>query len=319
VKVVSNFGDSEIRSAASLLKLGGLVAFPTETVYGLGADSQNKDAVARLFKVKGRPKNHPVIVHVSSHNKLLDWACNIPDYAIKLSEIYWPGPLTMIFNRTRIAKDFITGGQDCVGLRVPSHPQSLKLIQEFEAQGGRGLAAPSANRFGKVSPTSAQDVIDELGNILLTKDILLDGGRCAIGLESTILDCRNKIPKIIRPGALSQSLIESTIGINVQLIEIGYQIRASGILNNHYSPNAGVFLSGNASKGDGFIALSKFVTPFGAIRLAAPKDNTEFAQQLYRALRKADQLLLKQVFVIPAEGDDLAIAINDRLHRASRR
>ena len=173
---------------------GNLVAFPTETVYGLGADATNKDAVARIYEVKGRPLGHPLIVHISAIERLDKWARDIPEYAVKLARNFWPGPMTLILRRTNLAKDFITGGQDCVGIRVPSHTVSLKLIREFESQGGFGVAAPSANRFGAVSPTTAIAVEEELAKFLSENDQILDGGNCMVGIESTILDCTRSKP-----------------------------------------------------------------------------------------------------------------------------
>ena len=186
--------------AAAVLMSGGLVAFPTETVYGLGADACNAAAVARIYSVKGRPADHPLIVHVASMDLLGDWAADVPAYAIALARDYWPGPMTLVVTRSELAADFITGGQDTVGVRVPNHPVALGLLEAFARAGGKGVAAPSANRFGNVSPTTAQAVVDELSEYLLAADQILDGGPSKVGLESTIVDCTSEVPRILRPG-----------------------------------------------------------------------------------------------------------------------
>ena len=202
--IISNCTATVINEAAASLLRGNLVAFPTETVYGLGADATNKEAVARIYEVKGRPVGHPLIVHISSMEHLDKWAKDIPEYAIKLARSFWPGPMTLILPRTDLAKDFITGSQDNVGIRIPSHTVALELLKEFEAQGGAGLAAPSANRFGAVSPTSAKAVEIELDNFLDPSDRILDGGSCRIGIESTIINCTSKSPSILRPGFITK-------------------------------------------------------------------------------------------------------------------
>ena len=197
--------------AAANLLAGGLVAFPTETVYGLGADACNADAVARIYAAKGRPADHPLIVHVASMDGLGDWADDMPAYAISLARDFWPGPMTLVVKRSALAADFVTGGQDTVGVRVPDHPVALGLLEAFERAGGKGVAAPSANRFGSVSPTTAQAVSDELHDYLEDGDQILDGGACDVGVESTIIDCTGDVPKILRPGAITAQMIaEST-------------------------------------------------------------------------------------------------------------
>ena len=319
MSIISNCTASAILDAATSLINGNLVAFPTETVYGLGADATNKDAVARIYEVKGRPSEHPLIVHISSMELLDKWASEIPEYAIKLARAFWPGPMTLILPRTELAKDFITGGQNNVGIRVPAHTVALALLKMFEAQGGFGVAAPSANRFGKVSPTSADDVEEELSKYLKSKDLVLDGGSCLVGIESTIINCTNIIPTILRPGAITDSMISDLLGINTEVITGKNldNIKAPGILDSHYSPKARVYLSGTPSVGDGFIALSKFPTPSGAIRLTSPATNEEYARTLYEGLRLADSKKLNKVFVIPPRGDDISVAICDRLQKAS--
>jgi len=318
--IISSCTVSTLKDSATSLRSGNLVAFPTETVYGLGVDATNKDAVAHLYQVKGRPSDHPLIVHISSMAKLDKWAREIPEYAIKLAHAFWPGPMTLILPRTNLAKDFITGNQDSIGIRVPSHPLASGLLKDFEGQGGLGVAAPSANRFGKVSPTTADAVFDELSGYLLPTDSILDGGPCEVGVESTIINCTQATPEILRPGAITANMISDLIGLQLNQIATGsnkFTIKAPGLLQSHYAPRAKVFLSTTPDLGDGFIALSDIPTPPGAIRLASPKNNKEYAQLLYQALRLADTKQLLNVIVIPPTGDDLAIAICDRLEKCS--
>jgi L-threonylcarbamoyladenylate synthase len=298
------------------LQAGHLVAFPTETVYGLGADATNASAVARIYEAKGRPADHPLIVHVGDMQDIADWSDDIPDYAIALARNFWPGPMTLILKRSALAQDFITGGQETVGLRVPNHVIALALLNEFKKLGGKGVAAPSANRFGHVSPTTAQAVSDELSQYLAPEDLLLDGGPSLVGVESTIIDCTTESPKILRPGAITEEMIEA-----VTAIDISYdatEIRVSGSLENHYSPNAQVVLDIAPKKGDGFIALVSIPTPDGVIRLSSPQSNEEFARVLYTSLRSADEQSLSRVVVHQPSGDDISVAIRDRLLRASR-
>jgi L-threonylcarbamoyladenylate synthase len=309
-----------ILEAASKLKSGNLVAFPTETVYGLGADATNKEAVDRIYKVKGRPAGHPLIVHISSINQMDKWAKDIPEYGVKLARIFWPGPMTLILPRTDLAKDFITGGQDNVGIRIPSHTVALALLKEFEDLGGLGVAAPSANRFGAVSPTTATAVEIELADYLSENDQILDGGPCLVGVESTIINCTQNKPSILRPGAITKEMIEDSLEISIDLNTSNsesIQVKAAGLLESHYSPKAKVFLTGSPTSGDGFIALGSFATPVGAVRVAAPKTNEEYAQVLYEAFRLADFKGLRRIYVIPPTGDGIAVAINDRLSKSA--
>ena len=320
MSIISNCTATAIKDAATTLVKGDLVAFPTETVYGLGADATNEDAIARIYKVKGRPIGHPLIVHISSLANLDKWARDIPEYAVKLARAFWPGPMTLILPRTDLAKDFITGGQDNVGIRIPSHTVALALLKNFESLGGLGVAAPSANRFGAVSPTTATAVEIELGDYLSKNDQILDGGPCLVGVESTIINCTQNKPTILRPGAVIKEMIENTLGITIDLNTSNSEsilIQAPGLLESHYAPNAKVFLTGTPSLGDGFIALDSFTTPPGAIRIAAPKTNEEYARGLYEALRLADIKGLKRVFVLPPTGDGIAVAINDRLAKSA--
>ena len=315
---ITNPSESAINNAAKALIGGALVGIPTETVYGLAADAENEAAVARIYSVKERPQDHPVIVHIGSVEYLNKWAVNIPDYALKLAKEYWPGPMTLILERSKIANDFITGGQETVGLRVPAHLTTLALLEEFHKLGGKGVAAPSANRFGAVSPTNAEAVQSELGEFLdSSKDLIMDGGQSLVGVESTIVDCTSKFPMILRPGAITEEMIMVTTGLNTKLNNQP-TIRASGSLEQHYSPKAKISLGGNVSIGDGFIALIDFDTPEGGERLASPKTTEEFARTLYAALREGDKRGIELIVVIPPQGDGLAIAIRDRLTRAAR-
>ena len=319
MSIISNCTDSAIKKAASALASGDLVAFPTETVYGLGADATNKDGVSRIYEVKDRPSDHPLIVHISSLSQLDKWAREVPEYAITLVRTFWPGPMTLVLPRTKLAQDFITGAQDNVALRVPSHPIAQALLIEFEKQGGLGIAAPSANRFGKVSPTTAAAVESELGSFLNDSDQILDGGPSAVGVESTIIDCTQTTPIILRPGAVSIEMIENLLSIKLQSLNtISNQIRFPGSLKSHYAPSAKVFLSGTPKAGDGLIALSKIKTPEGVIRLASPVDNNEYAHLLYNALRQGDILKLSNVYAVPPSNEGVGLAINDRLKKAAK-
>jgi L-threonylcarbamoyladenylate synthase len=317
---LSNCTADTIRDAAAALKAGHLVAFPTETVYGLGADARNADAVKRIYQVKGRPADHPLIVHISSINHVEKWAAEVPDYAIALARNFWPGPMTLILKRSEIPDDFITGGQDTVGLRIPSDPLALALIAEFERISDSAIAAPSANRFGHVSPTTAQAVSAELSDYLDSNDLILDGGACPVGVESTIIDCTGNSPRILRPGAITEDMTVGVTGIQFASEVSNHEsseIRVSGSLDNHYSPLATVLLDQSPITGQGFIALAEFPTPEGVIRLASPKNNKEFAQVLYASLRAADEKGLQKVVVTQPQGNGIAIAIRDRLFRAS--
>ena len=302
--------------AAANLLAGNLVAFPTETVYGLGADACNAAAVARIYSVKGRPADHPLIVHVASMDSLGDWASDVPAFAISLARDFWPGPMTLIMKRSALAADFVTGGQDTVGVRVPAHPVALGLLEAFARVGGKGIAAPSANRFGNVSPTTAQAVSDELSDYLSDSDQILDGGACDVGVESTIIDCTGDAPRILRPGAITQEMIEHSTGLDV-LNADGVAIRVSGSLDSHYSPLAKVVLDQSPIAGQGFIVMSDVATPDGVVRLAAPQSHEEFARVLYSSLRAADEQGLATVVVRQPQGDGIAIAIRDRLKRAA--
>ena len=305
-----------IKEAAQSLLEGHLVAFPTETVYGLGADASNNQAVSKIYEAKGRPADHPLIVHVASLDALEVWATEIPEYAITLARDFWPGPMTLVLNRSELAKDFITGGQNTVGLRVPAHPIALALINDFVLLGGKGVAAPSANRFGAVSPTTAQAVQDELEPYLSDEDLILDGGQSLVGVESTIIDCTGPTPMILRLGAVTPLMIEESTGL-IALEANPAAIRVSGSLDSHYSPKAKVILDVIAEPGDGLIAPDQIPTPTGVIRLSAPSTNEQYARELYQALRSADAKGLEVVVVLQPGGDGLAAAIRDRLQRSA--
>lgn len=317
MELINNPTHDQIKKAAKALKDGHLVAFPTETVYGLGADANNSKAVARIYEVKARPTDHPLIVHISSINQISKWAIDVPDYAITLARKFWPGPMTLILKRSNLAKNFITGCQENVGLRVPSHPLALALLTQFELLGGEGVAAPSANRFGAVSPTTSLAVDEEIGRNLNEEDLILNGGACVIGLESTIIDCTEKFPSILRPGAITSKMIEKSFGRKIKESTSTKPIKASGLLVNHYSPKAKVRLDMPAKPGEGFIAIASVRTPVGACRLASPIDVEEFARVLYEALRDGDRMNLNEIKVILPVGDGLATAIKDRLIKSS--
>lgn len=306
----------ELLIASQVLFDGGLVAFPTETVYGLGADAESPIAVSRIYKVKNRPSDHPVIIHIANSNDVPFWARSTPDYAHALMRDYWPGPMTLILPRSQNAKDFITGGQDSVGLRVPNHPMALSLILEFQKLGGHGLAAPSANRYGAVSPTTKSAVESELRKYLDPIDLILDGGASRVGVESTIIDCTGFNPEILRPGAITAEMIETSTGIVVTEPK-EQTLRVSGSHKQHYSPKAQVLVGGTALANEGLIAMSDVPTPQGAIRLCEPVTLQDFARALYAALRKADELDLKVVRILPPVGDGLAIALRDRIARSA--
>lgn len=316
--ILSNCPADAIALAAAKLRAGGLVAFPTETVYGLGADATNPAAVARIYEVKGRPQDHPVIVHLYDVNQLDQWAREIPEYAIALARNFWPGPMTLILPRKSSVGDFITGGQESVGVRIPNNPIALELLK----RAGVGIAAPSANRFGAISPTTALAVNEEIGALLDSeRDCILDGGASDVGVESTIIECLGAAPKILRPGAITEEMIEKVTGLQVDASSS--LVRASGTLEQHYAPRAKVFLLDAVNPvvacivGVGFLALAKFPTPDGAIRLAAPESDAEYARVLYDALREGDRRNLPAIYVVPPAGAGVAVAIRDRLKRAS--
>jgi L-threonylcarbamoyladenylate synthase len=315
--------EAEITHAASVLRDGGLVAFPTETVYGLGADASSPAAVRRLFRVKGRPPDHPVIVHVASMNHVPEWVSGMPGYAVALAGECWPGPLTLVLPRSQRVPDEVTGGLDTVGIRVPAERTAQALLRAF----GGGVAAPSANRFGRVSPTTADDVRADLGADV---DVVLDGGPSRVGVESTIVDCSGAEPAILRVGGISREKVEAIAGRPVPVRDQG-EARAPGTLASHYAPRARVvtvdtidalatlvraeLASGvrvgiiGASQSDGL--------PRDACVLGSPRDVDEYAHGLYRWLRDADAAHLDVVLAVMPDDAGVGAAVADRLRRAA--
>jgi L-threonylcarbamoyladenylate synthase len=306
---------SEVRRAAQILRAGGLVAFPTETVYGLGADAASEKAVARLYAVKGRPADHPVIVHFQEPHHAFRWARDLPWAAAELAERFWPGPLTLILKRSALAKDFITGGQDTVGLRVPSHPIAQQLLKEFAG----AIAAPSANRFGRVSPTTAAHVREDLGKDV---ELVLEGGPSDVGIESTIVDLSRTTPVLLRPGQISKQELESLIGTIGD--KAASSPRHSGGLERHYAPSTPARLVPTHALDKEIAALKDRVAVLAFSRpdervdfwLRMPREPQAYAQRLYAALRELDSANCEQILVeAPPDTAEWA-AVRDRLKRA---
>jgi L-threonylcarbamoyladenylate synthase len=315
--------DDAICQAAEVLRAGGLVAFPTETVYGLGAAAENPRAVAAMFKAKGRPADHPVIVHLAAADELGRWAAEVPTAARSLAAAFWPGPLTMILRRSPLASDLVTGGLPTVGLRVPRHPVAQQLLRAL----GGAIAAPSANRFGRVSPTSAAHVLEELGGHI---DLILDGGACSVGLESTIVDLTGNHPAVLRPGGISHEQVAEVLGTALAAKSAGAP-RVSGSLESHYAPRARVELCSPeavfdraqflVAGGERVAVLTSQAiamhhpSQFAVIEM--PASDEQFAQELYAALRQADAAGCDVILASlpPAEGMGAAIA--DRLSKAA--
>ncbi|MGA7689402.1 MAG: L-threonylcarbamoyladenylate synthase [Jiangellales bacterium] len=310
--------------AADALRAGRLAVLPTETVYGLGALASRPDAVARVYAVKGRPADHPLIVHLADPAQVDDWAIDVPDYAHRLAARLWPGSLTLVLPRGTRAGLHLTGGQQSVGLRVPDHPLTLEVLRSV----ADGVAAPSANLFGRVSPTTAQHVVAELAAALTPgADVILDGGPCRVGVESTILDCTGPAPVLLRPGGVGVEVVESVGG--VPLARTTSTVRAPGTLASHYAPHARVILvsapglaataAGDATETPrtGVLALASVGTPPGTVRLSAPPSPAQYASVLYAALREADALGLAQVLAVAPDGSGIAAAVRDRLTRAA--
>ena len=313
---------SDITKAVNALATGKLCAIPTETVYGLAANALDESAVARVFVAKERPADHPLIVHVATAADVSEWITELPKWASDLTTAVWPGPLTIVGPRTEIASNSITGNQDTVAVRVPSHPIAQELLNQLKNIGVKGLVAPSANRFGHVSPTSSAHVLADLGEYLKAHgDLILDGGDCQVGVESTIVLATGSQPVILRPGAVTAADIKRITGVEVSKATINAP-RVSGALDSHYSPTAQVILVTDAAElelesNSGFLALAQIPTPAGMVRLAAPATIEDFAHELYSCLRAGDDLKLKTIYVVPPTGDGLAQAINDRLQRAA--
>ena len=308
----------EVRRAAEILRRGGLVAFPTETVYGLGADASSPAAMKRLYEVKRRPAEHPVIVHFASGEEAFRWAREVPDGARALAKRFWPGPLTLILKRSALAKGFVTGGQDNVGLRVPSHPVAHELLEAF----GKGIAAPSANRFGHVSPTTAAHVREDLGKDV---DLVLEGGPSDVGIESTIVDFSSGAPVLLRPGRISRAQLEEVLHSAV-LKKDSDSVRHSGGLERHYAPRTPARLVATheldreiARLGDK-VAVLAFSRPDERVDywLRMPREPHAYAQRLYAALRELDSAGCDAILVeSPPDTADWA-AVLDRLRRACR-
>ena len=313
---------NDIAQAVAALASGKLCAIPTETVYGLAANALDESAVARVFVAKERPADHPLIVHVATASDVSEWITELPQWAVDLTNAVWPGPLTIVGPRTALASNAVTGNQDTVAVRVPSHPLAQVLLQQLKTQGVKGVVAPSANRFGHVSPTSAAHVSADLGEYLDAHgDLILDGGDCQVGVESTIVLATGSQPVILRPGAVTAADIKRITGVEVSE-ETKNAPRVSGALDSHYSPTAQVILIAEASDVEldsnaGFLALAQTPTPAGLVRLAAPATIEDFAHELYGSLRAGDDMKLTTIYVVPPIGDGLAQAINDRLQRAA--
>lgn len=314
--------DQRINEAVTVLRNGGLVALPTETVYGLGADAENELAVRRIFAVKGRPASHPLIVHLGDTSDVRSWARDVPNTFYALARAFWPGPLTVVLWRSDRASDAVTGGQDTVALRVPDHPLTLEVLRAFRG----GIAAPSANRFGKVSPTTAEHVRAELGSDV---ELILDGGPCSVGLESTIVDLTKAEPRILRPGGVSREDIIRVLGRPVGLGPAGDDVRAPGMLASHYAPRAGLlvvprdtlFAEAEQRQAEGkrvaVLAPPTTKLPAGVHRHEVPGDAEGFARELYGALRKLDAEGFELVVTAMPGEEGLGLAVKDRLLKAA--
>ena len=314
--------EADIARAAEILRRGGLVAFPTETVYGLGAAAEDPAALARLYAVKGRPGSHPVIVHVGAPSQLADWAADVPDAARRLGDALWPGPLTLVVRRAARVPDAVTGGGDTVGVRVPDQRVALSLLGAF----GGGIAAPSANRFGQVSPTTADDVRADLGDDV---DLVLDDGPCTVGVESTIVDCTGDELAILRPGGIARERIEEVSGQRVSA-HGDRLVRAPGTLKSHYAPEATVLVVRGdelAARASALLAAGQQVAVLAAgtlpglppdvVVLDAPRDADEYARVLYARLREVDRRVVDVLLAVPPADTGVGAAVVDRLLRAS--
>jgi L-threonylcarbamoyladenylate synthase len=314
---------ASIARAAATLRAGGLIAFPTETVYGIGADASRADAVRRIFTAKGRPVDHPVIVHLYDVRALAQWTRSVPSAAQRLAATFWPGPLTLILPRGAQVTDAVTGGQDSVGVRVPSHPVARALLAEF----GGGIAAPSANRFGRISPTSARHVAEDLGDAV---SIILDGGSCAVGIESTIVGFAGDEAMLLRPGAVGVADLERVLGRALRSPTPDAP-RAPGTLAAHYAPKtpatlvpAGALhaeLEQLAERDEVIAVLARTVArppEFSDTWIDAPRDASAYAHDLYANLRALDSMKADAILVEAVPAGDEWLAIRDRLERATR-
>ncbi len=312
----------ELELALQALWAGDLIGLPTETVYGLGADAANEWAVRRIFAAKGRPSDHPLIVHVADVETARTFATEWPREADLLAERFWPGPLTLIVRRSDRASDAVTGGQDTVGLRVPAHPLALELLRAF----GGGIAAPSANRYGRVSPTTADHVRAELGDDVA---VVLDGGPCAVGVESSIVDLSRGAPRLLRPGGVPLEALCAALGRDIPVVAQTSDVRAPGLVASHYAPRAGLALVTAEALFDAAAAriaagakVAVLVpvgvpSPTGAVRFEVAGDSAAYARTLYATLHRVDALGLDVVLAVAPPPDGLGLAVLDRLRRAS--
>lgn len=305
----------EVRRAAEILRAGGLVAFPTETVYGLGADASSGKAMARLYAVKGRPADHPVIVHFASAEDAFQWGREIPESARKLAERFWPGPLTLILKRSEKARDFVTGGQPSVGVRVPSHPVARELLKEF----GKPIAAPSANRFGRVSPTTAAHVREDLGGDV---DLVLEGGPSEVGIESTIVDLSSGAAVVLRPGKISIADLKKIVAVKSGTAS---SVRHSGGLEKHYAPKTPARLvpthelDKEIARLKARAAVLAFSRPDERVDfwVRMPRDPAAYARKLYAALRELDSANCDTILIESPPAEAGWEAVLDRLRRAT--
>lgn len=321
----------DVDRAIAVLRAGGLVGLPTETVYGLAADAESPGAIARVFAAKGRPTDHPLIVHVAGAADLDRWAVEVPDAARRLADRWWPGPLTMLLQRAPRVLDAVTAGRHTVALRSPAHPVARAVLDGF----GAGLVAPSANRFGRVSPTCAADVVAELGAEV---DLVLDGGRCTVGVESTIVDLTDERSVVLRRGGVLAGDIADLLGVPVEEAAAGAEAVAPGMLASHYAPDATiVLLPADATDADvragvadaagadraavvGVLAPRRIVgLPEGVMELDPPAGADEYARVLYRRLRVADERGIDRLVVVPPPATGIGAAVVDRLERAAHR
>lgn len=320
-------GKEEIIKAAELLRNGGLVSFPTETVYGLGADANNETAVRKIFAAKERPYDHPLIVHIADMSQLSTWARDISPAAQKLADAFWPGPLTMILKKQPHVLDIVTGHQDTIGLRIPRHPIAQAILQKF----GSGVAAPSANKFTHISPTTADAVHEELGNKV---DLILDGGECAVGLESTIVDLSGNEPVILRPGMITAAMLTKVINMPVKTMQKeNLSVRVPGSHHLHYAPVTATVVLSAANIPDFLSSLQPDDLPAALVthsqadfpemkkihRVQLPADAADYAHDLYRTLRALDNLHFQCIVVEEVPGKHEWEAIRDRLNKASGR
>jgi L-threonylcarbamoyladenylate synthase len=308
---------SQIDEAVSFLRNGELVALPTETVYGLAADATNEEAVSKIFSAKGRPSDHPLIVHLDSFDKVIDWVEEIPDNAKKLADYFWPGPLTLIFRRKKTVSYLITGGLETIALRIPKHPIALRVIEKL----GTAVAAPSANAHKRTSPTKPEHVLKTLSGKIAA---IIDGGRCSIGLESTIIDITRTTPIILRPGAITALMIEQVLNIEIQE-QLEHQEKVPGNMQAHYQPEKPLFLLSieeikRRIKQENNVAImhySDITKRKNATHYKMPKDKTEYARVLYETLYSIDSTYVDKIFVEKPPFRNEWLDINDRLHKAS--